>query len=82
MPDDHSAKALPEQPARRRSPEWDTLEDIGGILHRIAALLRASVNTGPDGGEDAENLVTMAQEEVERAEQRYLEWALPSREVA
>lgn len=73
---------LREQPP---CPSHDshTVEDLGAHIGRLAALLRAAMNTDPDDHSDQSWLVAIACQEVAQAEACYDAWGnAPRREQA
>lgn len=67
-------------PAKQPVSPFSVLNDMGEHVHKIAALLRAAGNTGPDEREDESWLVSLAWDEAQRLQARYDEWATRSDE--
>jgi hypothetical protein len=74
------AEARDEQPAP--ASDFDTVEELGRHVRRMAALLRAATNVEPDGREDEAWLVSMAADEAEQAERLHQTWGETPRGVA
>jgi hypothetical protein len=64
--------------SEQRDSTFATLNDLGEHIHKITALLRAAANTGPD--EDESWLVSLAGDEAEELQRRYMAWAVAPRE--
>ena len=61
----------------RRANNLETIEELGSHVRRLAALLRAAINTSGNEREDEAALISIAHDEVLAAEACYTKWALP-----
>jgi carotenoid cleavage dioxygenase-like enzyme len=79
----HPISTLTAEQQHAQPSAAGTLNDLGEHVYRLAALLRAAVNTGAGEAEDEGWLIGLAYDEAARLEQRYKAWAYaPSGEVA
>jgi hypothetical protein len=61
--------------SEQRASTFATLNNLGEHIHKITALLRAAADTGPENREDGSWLVSLAGDEAEELQRRYMAWA-------
>jgi hypothetical protein len=76
--ENHTANTSAEQ----RVSSFATLSDLGEYVHKINVLLRAAGITGAGEREDESRLVSLASDEAEKLEARYMAWASAPRSEA